>query len=83
MDYQRPGKWDHLERKLQKKKLWNKEDLGLFLEGAGHTVTAGTDKVLTNQQTPKPESVSEDMHTGDVFVKLKGEYRELPQLLQR
>lgn len=57
--------------------------MGLFLEGAGHTVTAGTDKVLTNQQTPKPESVSEDMHTGDVFVKLKGECRELPQLLQR
>lgn len=57
--------------------------MGVFLKGTGHGATAGTDKVMTNQQTPTPESVSVEMDAGDVFVKLKGECREPPQLLQR
>lgn len=55
----------------------------MFLKGTGHTVTAGTDKAVTNQQTPTPESVLVEMDTGDVFVKLKGECTVPPQLLQR
>lgn len=57
--------------------------MGVFLKGTGHGATAGADKVMTNQQTPTPESVSVEMDTGDVFVKLEGECREPPQLLQR
>jgi len=46
-------------------------------------VTAGTDKVMTNQQTPTLGEVSEETGTSDVLMKLKGECRERPQLLQR
>lgn len=46
-------------------------------------MTAGTDKVVTSERTATPESVSVEMDIGDVFVKLKEECRELPQLLQR
>lgn len=47
-----------------------------LLKGSGDSVTAGTNKVVTNQQTPTLEEVLEDMSTGDVLMKIKGECRE-------
>lgn len=47
-----------------------------LLKGTGDLVTAGTDKVVTNQQTPTLEEVSEDTDTGNVLMKLKEKSQE-------